>query len=218
MGRRYLLLRRFSVTVGSFRRIVSRDERATPWRRSCAVLVNLAFSFDRRLSGFCQRTGGNCRLNCAGVTSEGMHAPLSSSADRLARGRFSDWPLALKSILGFWFFYALTIVARAFLGSDPMTDAQQQAVHHRRGNRRHRTGLRRHRPARRQGQRPQAGDRRRTCVLCRRLGHGRSPDRRRRHDAGIEGRASASRRAKASSSSSKATPSASSARPTSRWC
>jgi hypothetical protein len=41
--------------------------------------------------------------------------------DRLAPGRFSDWPLALKSILGFWFFYALTIVARAFLGSDPMT-------------------------------------------------------------------------------------------------
>ena len=50
-----------------------------------------------------------------------MHAPLSSSADRIVRGRFSDWPLALKSILGFWLFYALTIVARAFLGSDPMT-------------------------------------------------------------------------------------------------
>ena len=50
-----------------------------------------------------------------------MHAPLSSSADRIVRGRFSDWPLALKSILGFWLFYALTIFARAFLGSDPMT-------------------------------------------------------------------------------------------------
>ena len=50
-----------------------------------------------------------------------MHAPLSSAADRLTQRRFSDWPLALKSILGFWFFYALTIVARAFLGSDPMT-------------------------------------------------------------------------------------------------
>jgi two-component system, LytTR family, sensor kinase len=50
-----------------------------------------------------------------------MHAPLSSTADRLERGRFSDWRLALKSILGFWFFYALTIVARAFLGSDPVT-------------------------------------------------------------------------------------------------
>ena len=50
-----------------------------------------------------------------------MHAPLSSSADRLTRSRFSDWPLAVKSILGFWFFYALTIVARALLGSDPLT-------------------------------------------------------------------------------------------------
>src|SRR3954447_15787521 len=37
------------------------------------------------------------------------------------RTRFSDWPLALKSILGFWLFYALTVVARAFLGSDPLT-------------------------------------------------------------------------------------------------
>jgi two-component system, LytTR family, sensor kinase len=34
---------------------------------------------------------------------------------------FADLPLALKSILGFWLFYALTIVARAFLGSDPGT-------------------------------------------------------------------------------------------------
>jgi hypothetical protein len=38
-----------------------------------------------------------------------------------ARGRLSDWPLAAKSILGFWLFYALTLVARAFLGSDPLT-------------------------------------------------------------------------------------------------
>ena len=35
--------------------------------------------------------------------------------------RFGDWPFALKSILGFWLFYALTVVARAFLGSDPWT-------------------------------------------------------------------------------------------------
>jgi two-component sensor histidine kinase len=35
------------------------------------------------------------------------------------RTRFYDWPLAVKSILGFWFFYALTVVARAFLGTDP---------------------------------------------------------------------------------------------------
>ena len=38
-----------------------------------------------------------------------------------ARTRFGDWPLAVKSILGFWLFYALTVVARAFLGSDPWT-------------------------------------------------------------------------------------------------
>ena len=37
------------------------------------------------------------------------------------RTRFSDWPLAVKSILGFWLFYALTVVGRAFLGTDPWT-------------------------------------------------------------------------------------------------
>ena len=37
------------------------------------------------------------------------------------RSRYDDWPLALKSILGFWLFYAVTVVARAFLGSDPLT-------------------------------------------------------------------------------------------------
>ena len=40
--------------------------------------------------------------------------------------RFSDWPLAAKSILGFWFFYALTVVARAFLGSDPWTTLENK--------------------------------------------------------------------------------------------
>ena len=37
------------------------------------------------------------------------------------RTRFSDWPLAIKSILGFWLFYSLTVVARASLGTDPWT-------------------------------------------------------------------------------------------------
>src|SRR5690348_1967956 len=36
-----------------------------------------------------------------------------------ADARFKDWPLAAKSILGFWLFYTLTVVARAFLGTDP---------------------------------------------------------------------------------------------------
>jgi len=35
------------------------------------------------------------------------------------RTRFSDWPFALKSIVGFWVFYAMTVVIRAFLGADP---------------------------------------------------------------------------------------------------
>ena len=50
-----------------------------------------------------------------------MHGALFSPSDRLSPGRFADWPLALKSILGFWLFYALTVVARAFLGTDPLT-------------------------------------------------------------------------------------------------
>ena len=35
--------------------------------------------------------------------------------------RFHDWRLAAKSILGFWLFYYLTVVARAFLTKDPGT-------------------------------------------------------------------------------------------------
>ena len=45
-----------------------------------------------------------------------------------ARTRFSDWPLAVKSILGFWLFYALTVVARAFLGTDPWTTLENKLV------------------------------------------------------------------------------------------
>ena len=41
---------------------------------------------------------------------------------------FADWPLAVKSIFGFWLFYALTVVARAFLGRDPATILQNRAV------------------------------------------------------------------------------------------
>ena len=43
-----------------------------------------------------------------------------SEAD-LRPSRFSDWPLAVKSILGFWLVYAATVLARALLGSDPWT-------------------------------------------------------------------------------------------------
>ena len=50
-----------------------------------------------------------------------MNAPITRSMDRLVPGRFADWPLALKSILGFWFFYALTVAVRAFMGADALT-------------------------------------------------------------------------------------------------
>jgi two-component system LytT family sensor kinase len=43
-----------------------------------------------------------------------------------ARTRFRDWPLAVKSILGFWVFYGLTVAVRAFLGSDPWTALQNK--------------------------------------------------------------------------------------------
>jgi hypothetical protein len=42
--------------------------------------------------------------------------------------RFSDWPFAVKSILGFWLFYALTVVIRAFLGSDPWAMLENKLV------------------------------------------------------------------------------------------
>jgi signal transduction histidine kinase len=45
-----------------------------------------------------------------------------------ARTRFSDWPFALKSIIGFWCFYSLTVVVRAFLGSDPWTTLENKLI------------------------------------------------------------------------------------------
>jgi signal transduction histidine kinase len=45
-----------------------------------------------------------------------------------ARTRFKDWPFAVKSILGFWLFYATTVVARAFLGTDPWTTLQNKLM------------------------------------------------------------------------------------------
>jgi len=46
----------------------------------------------------------------------------------VVRSRFDDWRLAAKSILGFWFFYLLTVVARAFLGRDPVTVMENRGV------------------------------------------------------------------------------------------
>ena len=50
-----------------------------------------------------------------------MTVPMLMMPPPIARTRFCDWPFALKSIVGFWLFYALTVAARAFLGSDPWT-------------------------------------------------------------------------------------------------
>ena len=49
-----------------------------------------------------------------------------ASAPPLHLRRFADWRLALKSILGFWLVYALTVVARALLGSDPVATLQNK--------------------------------------------------------------------------------------------
>jgi two-component system LytT family sensor kinase len=46
----------------------------------------------------------------------------------LREDRFADWPLAVKSILGFWLFYAVTVVLRAFLGRDPVTVLENKAL------------------------------------------------------------------------------------------
>ena len=46
----------------------------------------------------------------------------------MAERRFGDWPLALKSILGFWLAYALTVVIRATLGDDPLTTLQNKLL------------------------------------------------------------------------------------------
>lgn len=57
-----------------------------------------------------------------------MHGTLQRPIERLRTGRFADWPLALKSILGFWVFYALTVVARALLSADPVTMVQNKLL------------------------------------------------------------------------------------------
>jgi signal transduction histidine kinase len=54
-----------------------------------------------------------------------MNMPLAAdqlhAASPRNASRFADWRLAAKTILGFWAIYAVTVVARAFLSSDPGT-------------------------------------------------------------------------------------------------
>ena len=58
-----------------------------------------------------------------------MTVPMFMMPHHRRRGRGSaDWPFAVKSILGFWFFYALTVVVRAFLGTDPWTMLENKLI------------------------------------------------------------------------------------------
>jgi signal transduction histidine kinase len=57
-----------------------------------------------------------------------MTVPMLMMPHPAARTRFSDWPFAVKSILGFWLFYASTVVVRAFLGTDPWTTLENKLV------------------------------------------------------------------------------------------
>src|SRR3954464_11217496 len=57
-----------------------------------------------------------------------MTVPMLMMPQPTARTRFADWPFAFKSIVGFWCFYALTVVVRAFLGTDPWTTLQNRLM------------------------------------------------------------------------------------------
>jgi two-component system, LytTR family, sensor kinase len=57
-----------------------------------------------------------------------MTVPMLMMPQPTARTRFADWPFALKSIVGFWCFYSLTVVVRAFLGSDPWTTLENKLI------------------------------------------------------------------------------------------
>ena len=57
-----------------------------------------------------------------------MTVPMLMMPQPTVRTLFVDWPFAIKSILGFWLFYALTVAIRAFLGSDPWTMLENKLV------------------------------------------------------------------------------------------
>ena len=57
-----------------------------------------------------------------------MTVPMLMIQPPVVKKRFSDWPFAVKSILGFWLFYAGTVVLRAFLGSDPWTTLENRLL------------------------------------------------------------------------------------------
>jgi hypothetical protein len=49
-----------------------------------------------------------------------MTVPMLMMPPPTVRSRFQDWPLAVKSILGFWSFYALTVVLRSLLATNAL--------------------------------------------------------------------------------------------------
>ena len=57
-----------------------------------------------------------------------MTVPMLMMQPPVVKTRLSDWPFAVKSILGFWLFYAGTVVLRAFLGSDPWTTLENKLI------------------------------------------------------------------------------------------
>jgi hypothetical protein len=58
-----------------------------------------------------------------------MTVPMLMMPHPVARTRFSDWPFAVKSILGFWLFYAVTVLVRAFLTADPWTMVENKMLY-----------------------------------------------------------------------------------------
>ena len=58
-----------------------------------------------------------------------MTVPMLMMPHPVARTRFSDWPFAVKSILGFWLFYAVTVLVRAFLTADPWTRVENKMLY-----------------------------------------------------------------------------------------
>src|SRR6476659_4460542 len=57
-----------------------------------------------------------------------MTVPMLMMPPPAVRSRFSDWPLALRSILGFWCFYALTVVLRALLAPTARNEITAQLI------------------------------------------------------------------------------------------
>jgi two-component system, LytTR family, sensor kinase len=74
----------------------------------------------------CGRTPAGVTLHLAMNVPTPMPALVHAKPVVVRHGRFGDWRLALRTVAGFWFVYLLTVVARAWLGSDPVTVLQNK--------------------------------------------------------------------------------------------